>query len=89
MGKEMLYEDWLEVSISFYCIDCQVNTLANGHYYVLKHSVWALTGLTLGDNKMLCLPCCEARIGRDIEMSDLLDGNECNDDYEVWEYING
>jgi len=78
-----------EEMASFICIDCGINTDINGHYYILEHDVWALTGLTLGDNKMLCMPCCESRIGRKIEHKDLIDFPEINDSFIVRDYIDG
>ena len=78
-----------EEMATFICIDCGVDTDKNGHYYILEHDVWALTGLTLGDDKMLCMPCCEQRIGRKIDHSDLLDFPEINDSFIVRDYIDG
>ena len=78
-----------EEMATFICIDCGINTDINGHYYILEHDVWALTGLTLGDNKMLCMPCCESRIGRKIEHKDLIDFPEINDSFIVRDYIDG
>lgn len=78
-----------EELVTFLCIDCNVDTDKNGHYYILKHEVWALTGLVLGDDKMLCIPCCEARIGRRLNKEDLMDFPEINDNPLILELING
>jgi hypothetical protein len=52
-----------------YCVDCKVDTLIIGEYYMLHHSVWEDTGLGIYDG-MLCILCVEKRIGRQLNSED-------------------
>jgi hypothetical protein len=51
------------------CRDCQLDTIAHGHYYVVDDALWASTGLG-PHGGMLCLPCLERRIGRKLRLED-------------------
>lgn len=65
------YEDFAEMMISFMCKDCGLDTSPLGldEYYMVHNEVWAQSGMD-GLSGMLCLLCLEARIGRDLEVSD-------------------
>ncbi len=52
-----------------YCVDCKVDTLLIGEYYMVHHSVWEDTGLGLYDG-MLCISCLEKRISRQLTSED-------------------
>lgn len=55
-----------------YCVDCDVDTLLIGEYYMVKSEVWALTGLGPHDG-MLCITCLENRIDRQLTSKDFSD----------------
>ena len=55
---------------AFDCVDCNVNTLHNGEYYMLRDEVWEATGLSSG---MLCVGCAEHRLGRRLRACDFAD----------------
>lgn len=50
-------------------MECHINTLGTGHYYILKNNLWVeITSRKfkghLGETGMLCLNCVEKRLGR-------------------------
>jgi|SRR5579872_4097082 len=50
------------------CMDCGIDTMAQGEYYGLKDPVWrACNPLLIG---YLCLACAEDRLGRDLHAGD-------------------
>jgi hypothetical protein len=51
------------------CVDCGVDTLATGQYYIVRRPVWAASGLGRQDG-MLCLDCLERRLGRRLRNED-------------------
>jgi len=54
-----------DTDVAFLCMDCGVDTSflpGNGDYYMLHDAVWLRA--VPGRNGMLCLKCCEARLGR-------------------------
>jgi hypothetical protein len=53
----------------FFCADCDVDTYANQHYYMLKNRVWKLIA-PKDAGVMLCLPCAEKRLGRSLHQDD-------------------
>jgi hypothetical protein len=53
----------------FGCIDCGINTLDAGEYYMVKTNIWKLTGLGISGG-MLCINCLEKRIGRKLTPDD-------------------
>jgi hypothetical protein len=53
---------------AFACADCGVNVLATGQYYILRAEVWRQVMPGIDGN--LCLPCCEARLGRALTPAD-------------------
>lgn len=55
-----------------FCVDCGVDTLLAGEYYMVKSEVWLLTGLDTRDG-MLCVSCLENRIGRELTVHDFSD----------------
>jgi len=54
-----------------FCLDCLNNTFKTREYYMLRNEIWALTNV--GRKGMLCIECCEARIGRQLIPSDFSD----------------
>lgn len=54
-----------------FCIDCSVNTLLNGEYYMIKDVLWKVINPAL--HGMLCITCAEKRLGRSFEKSDFKD----------------
>ena len=65
------YEDMVEMMLDFMCVDCYEDTSPLGldQYYMVHDEVWEQSGMD-GLGGMLCLPCLEARIGRNLEVSD-------------------
>lgn len=56
------------------CIDCGRDTKTRqlAEYYMVKHEVWAETGLAEGAG-CLCIGCLEERLGRILNTGDFLD----------------
>jgi hypothetical protein len=81
------YEDFTEMMLSFMCKDCGIDTSPLGldEYYMVHNEVWAQSGMD-GLGGMLCLLCLEARLGRDLEVSDLMN---IPMNKRIKEYING
>ena len=52
-----------------YCLDCKVDTLLIGEYYMVHDHVWFQTGLSKTDG-MLCVGCLENRIKRLLSKKD-------------------
>ena len=50
-------------------LDCGLDTIKAGHYYMVADHVWAASGL-LGDGGMLCLDCLQRRLGRELVLQD-------------------
>jgi hypothetical protein len=46
----------------FNCLDCGINVITIGDWYMAEHHIWDEQGLGWKDN--LCLACLEARLGR-------------------------
>jgi hypothetical protein len=46
---------------SFLCVDCDIDTLAVGEYYMVTDSCWRRAGNVDG---MLCIVCLEKRLGK-------------------------
>jgi hypothetical protein len=53
----------------FFCVDCDVDTYSNEHYYMLKNRVWKLIA-PKDPAVMLCLTCAEKRLGRGLHRDD-------------------
>jgi hypothetical protein len=53
----------------WHCLDCGLDTIKAGHYYMVADHVWAASGL-LGDGGMLCLDCLQRRLGRELVLQD-------------------
>jgi hypothetical protein len=58
-----------EASRQVLCVDCDADTLAIGHYYMVSNDLWASAGIE-PDGGMLCLNCLEKRIGRRLTYDD-------------------
>lgn len=69
LGAMQTYSEKYPPNDNDYCVDCKVDTLIIGEYYMLHHSVWEDTGLGLYDG-MLCIGCVENRIGRQLTSDD-------------------
>jgi hypothetical protein len=54
----------------FDCIDCNLNTLLIGEYYMVQKYIWESSK---ADKAMLCITCLENRIGRILTPEDFPD----------------
>ena len=52
----------------FFCVDCDVDTYVNEHFYMLQDELWARIAPDV--DGMLCLDCAEKRLGRPLNSSD-------------------
>jgi len=61
------------------CIDCGINVVAVGDYYMVNADVWQRLGLSWLDN--LCIPCLERRCGHEFIGSEEIAPNKhiCDD----------
>lgn len=59
------------VDLSFYCLDCNINTGEIDEYYMVHDHVWLYANP--GDHGMLCISCLEGRLGRMLQPSDFTD----------------
>ena len=50
------------------CLDCRVDTLRNGEWYMVKDEVWPLPKHL--KEVFLCIGCIESRIGRRLSQED-------------------
>ena len=55
----------------FICIDCKVHTGKIGEYYMLENDTWNKIHDSIYG--MLCIGCCEKRLGRKLTKSDFHD----------------
>jgi hypothetical protein len=51
------------------CLDCDLDTIKAGHYYMVRDELWAASGVAPSGG-MLCLGCLEGRLGRELEHAD-------------------
>jgi hypothetical protein len=56
------------------CLDCGVNVVAVGDYYMVNKDVWERLGLSWLDN--LCIPCLEQRLGHELVGSEEIAPNQ-------------
>jgi hypothetical protein len=54
-----------------HCLDCDVDTVEIGHYYMLRDDVWPEANPD--DAGMLCFRCVQARLGRRLTARDFTD----------------
>jgi len=53
------------------CEDCPVDCVEGDvNYFMVRNELWDAFGV-LGENKLLCLPCFEKRMGRQLRLGDL------------------
>jgi len=52
----------------FFCVDGDVDTFVNEHFYMLRNKLWAQIAPDVAG--MLCLDCAEKRLGRSLNKSD-------------------
>lgn len=52
----------------FLCLDCNVSTLWNGEYYMVKNKIWNKIHPDM--EGMLCVGCLEERLGRSLIPAD-------------------
>lgn len=57
----------------FSCIDCDINTLDIGEYYMVHDDVWIDEAGMEKTNGMLCIGCLETRIKRELSRLDFTD----------------
>ena len=69
--EELDEEEEEELRASFHCLDCGVDTLANGEWYMLRDDVW-LEANPVDDGK-LCVGCVEERLGRKLGRENFTD----------------
>jgi len=55
------------------CVDCGINVVAVGDYYMVNKTVWDRLGLMWTDN--LCIPCLERRCGHEFGGSEEIERN--------------
>lgn len=55
-----------------WCVDCDINTVTIGEYYMVNEHVWTQTGMGPYDG-MLCISCLEKRIKRQLTSEDFSD----------------
>jgi hypothetical protein len=60
------------------CLDCAVDTLEIGHYYMVCDELWAVANPDI--KGMLCFDCLEGRLGRRLVVSDFEDDVPINFD---------
>jgi len=69
-----------QARLRFFCVSCNKDT-SGGEYYTVSDELWAASGLG-GNDGMLCLRCCEKRIGRELRPEDF---THIFPSAEVWE----
>jgi hypothetical protein len=52
------------------CLDCGVDTIATGEYYMVRQELWTAAA---GDDGMLCVGCLEQRLGCRLGPGDFTD----------------
>lgn len=57
----------------FSCIDCDINTLYIGEYYMVHDDVWIDEAGMEKTSGMLCIGCLETRIKRELSRLDFTD----------------
>ena len=72
-----------ETDKRIYCADCGVLAASLGDWYMLKDELWARTGLA-PDAGVLCLPCCEQRLGREFRVTDFAIAGESDRRAGFW-----
>jgi hypothetical protein len=55
----------------WHCLDCGVDTIKSGHYYMVRNHVWAQSGCS-PNGGMLCLYCLTRRLGRKLKPKDFI-----------------
>jgi len=63
---------WHDEMPNVMCLDCNINTVTSGEYYMVHNHVWSQTGIGPYDG-MLCIICLEKRIGRKLTSQDFTD----------------
>ena len=53
-----------------HCLGCGVDTFKINHYYMVKHDIWRMVNPEI--KGMLCIPCLEKRLGRELVAADFL-----------------
>jgi hypothetical protein len=48
-----------------FCVDCGIDTILIGEYYMVKPEIWQKSGLGPRDG-MLCITCLEERLGHQL-----------------------
>jgi len=60
-----------------HCLDCGVDVIKIGHWYMVADAIWAATGLGRNDGA-LCLACLRHRLGRPLSLEDFRDDTPVN-----------
>jgi hypothetical protein len=63
------------------CVDCSVDTIDCSNYYIVWDDLWASARMT-PQGGMLCIPCLETRIGRELTPDDFETDVPLNDDHD-------
>jgi hypothetical protein len=66
-----------------HCLDCDVDTVAIGHFYMLRRHAWLEANPD--DAGMLCFRCVQARLGRRLTAHDFMDLPINRKHLSVWE----
>lgn len=68
----LMDNDLYDIPDVYRCLDCDINTLVAGEYYMVHNHVWSQTGIDPYGG-MLCITCLEKRIGRELISEDFTD----------------
>src|SRR4029079_18223886 len=63
------YRNWPREIARFRCIDCGVNVVKIGDWYLVSDAIW-IDQFGLGWRGHLCLACVEKRLGRKLRLPD-------------------
>jgi hypothetical protein len=70
----------------WHCLDCGVDTIECGHYYMVHDHIWAVSGCS-PNGGMFCLCCLHRRLGRKLKYDDFTAVQPSAGawrDYEAW-----
>jgi hypothetical protein len=78
--------DWEREKQRWHCLDCGVDTIECGHYYMVHDQIWAQSGCS-PNGGTLCLCCLHRRLGRELTYEDftvVLPSAQAWRDYVAW-----
>jgi len=62
------------------CRDCSLDTTASGDWLMVHNHVWLSSGLGC-EAGVLCIPCLEQRLGRELTLEDFVPADPLNRDF--------